>query len=69
MRVLAERFLTDASVRLLKPPAVFSPGALEVLDGHSWPDNVRELRDVIDRAALLATTGTIDAKHVVIDPR
>src|SRR5580704_17749409 len=32
----------------------FSESALEVLLGHSWPGNIRELRNVVIKAALLA---------------
>jgi DNA-binding NtrC family response regulator len=37
----------------------FSEAALEVLLGHSWPGNIRELRNVVIKAALLAEGETI----------
>jgi transcriptional regulator with PAS, ATPase and Fis domain len=46
---LAELFL-----RQQNPSASLSPGALEALLEHAWTGNVRELRNVITRAAVLA---------------
>jgi DNA-binding NtrC family response regulator len=37
----------------------FSEAALDVLLGHSWPGNIRELRNVVIKAALLAEGATI----------
>ncbi len=39
----------------------------EVLDmfrTHNWPGNVRELRNVLERAAILASQGPIERKHL-----
>ena len=41
-----------------------SAGALAVLQRHRFPGNVRELRNVLERAALLADGTTIDPVHV-----
>jgi transcriptional regulator with GAF, ATPase, and Fis domain len=35
------------------------PAALELLERYSWPGNIRELRNVIERAVLLAAGGPI----------
>jgi DNA-binding NtrC family response regulator len=45
---LARHFLAqhDPSLR-------FSPEAIAVLEGHSWPGNIRELRNVVIRSAIL----------------
>jgi transcriptional regulator with PAS, ATPase and Fis domain len=32
-----------------------TPGAVAVLEKHAWPGNIRELRNAIERAMLLAT--------------
>lgn len=48
--LLAERFLATQS----PPRAVgdLPPHALELLDGHSWPENLRELKDVVARLSM-----------------
>lgn len=38
----------------------FSPEAEQALRRYSWPGNLRELRNVIERAVILATSGEID---------
>jgi len=40
--------------------------AVEKLISHAWPGNVRELVNTLERAALLAENGTIEAEHIVI---
>ncbi|WP_341891650.1 sigma-54-dependent Fis family transcriptional regulator [Variovorax sp. YR752] len=41
-----------------------SPGAMARLQRHDFPGNVRELRNVLERAALLADGSNIEAVHV-----
>jgi DNA-binding NtrC family response regulator len=38
-----------------------TPAAQKLLDGHSWPGNIRELRNVVERAMLLTERDTLDA--------
>jgi two-component system response regulator GlrR len=40
--------------------------AVEKLVSHSWPGNVRDLVNTLERAALLADNGTIEAPHVTL---
>jgi len=37
------------------------------LEHHSWPGNIRELRNTIERAVLLSSGGTIRPRHLVLD--
>jgi two-component system response regulator AtoC len=39
----------------------FTPGAAELLTNYSWPGNIRELKNVIERTMILAPEGEIDA--------
>jgi len=43
---------------------LFSSEAIAALRQYSWPGNIRELRNVVERLALLAAEGTIGAEHV-----
>lgn len=58
---LAEHFL--ALYGGTTPPRLSSE-AIGVLERYRWPGNVRELRNVIERAALLATGGVIEARDL-----
>ncbi len=44
------------------------PDALDRLQRHSWPGNLRELRNVLERAALLGPDRLITAEDVHLDP-
>jgi len=50
--LLANHFL-EKYQKLLQKETSFSPKALEILDAHSWPGNIRELENVIERAVVL----------------
>jgi len=39
----------------------FTPAAAELLQRYSWPGNIRELKNVIERTMILAPEGDIDA--------
>jgi DNA-binding NtrC family response regulator len=47
-------------------PPRLSEDALVALQAYSWPGNIRELRNVIERAVLLATGGTIRASDLPV---
>ncbi|MDD5200136.1 MAG: sigma-54 dependent transcriptional regulator [Terrimicrobiaceae bacterium] len=44
-----------------KPDRVFSPGAIKALRSYAWPGNLRELRNVIERAVILSEGACIEA--------
>ena len=46
------------------PEQIISPAALQLLERYSWPDNLNELRSVLDRATLLAGTEPVDVSHL-----
>jgi DNA-binding NtrC family response regulator len=41
--------------------------AMEALVNYSWPGNIRELRNAIERAVLLCDDDTIDIGHIPLD--
>jgi len=47
-----------------KPQCHFDEEAMNVLVSYSWPGNGRELRNVVERMAMLATGDTIRAQDV-----
>lgn len=61
--VLAQHFLAHAVEDGL-PHRQLSHDALDALRGRAWRGNVRELRNVIYRLALLARDDTIDAESI-----
>lgn len=61
--LLANHFLQGARVPLTAQ-AGFSQEAMEELCRRAWPGNIRELRNAVEHAALLARGGVIEASHL-----
>jgi two-component system, NtrC family, response regulator GlrR len=53
--LLAQDFVASLAQRYARPVAGFAPGALELLMGASWPGNVRQLQNVIEKCVVLST--------------
>src|SRR6185437_14898564 len=51
--LLAEAFLARHSEQRNEPPKQISDAAMEVLQSYSWPCNVRELENALERAVIL----------------
>ncbi len=62
---LARHFLAEGARRAGRavPPDI-SDEALARLRGHTWPGNLRELRNAMERAVLLAAGGPIEPEHL-----
>lgn len=45
-------------------PAKVNDAAMRLLQRHDWPGNIRELRNVLERARLFADDGEIRAEHL-----
>jgi DNA-binding NtrC family response regulator len=62
---LLARTLLDGIGRDLRRGAVgLSPGAEQALMAYAWPGNIRELRNVLERAALLSDQPLLEARDV-----
>jgi NtrC-family two-component system response regulator AlgB len=58
---LAEEFLREVTRGAeLKGRRAFTPAAKQALMAHAWPGNLRELRNVVERAAILSDREHID---------
>ena len=62
--LLARHFLAPFGEPFGQHALQLSADAITVLERYRWPGNVRELRTVIERAALLATDGTVSARDL-----
>jgi len=62
--LLTAYFVRQFAERYGKRIAAISDRALDLLRGHTWVGNVRELRNVIERAVIVATDTTLRAEHL-----
>lgn len=60
---LAEHFLKQANAELTKTVQGFSKAAVARLTAYHWPGNVREMRNAVKQATLLATD-EVDVEHL-----
>ena len=65
---LARAFASEVARRngAASGPAI-APDAISMLERYGWPGNIRELRNVIERAWLLSAGGTIAVEHLPVE--
>jgi DNA-binding NtrC family response regulator len=65
--VLVNHFIEKYNAETGKRVQGVSAGALEVLRGYAWPGNIRELRNTVERAMILAEGDVIGEEHLPPD--
>ncbi len=63
---LAESILQRLSRRMKMEQPTLSPEALQTLENYTFPGNVRELENVLERAVTLCTGGVITAENIKV---
>jgi transcriptional regulator with GAF, ATPase, and Fis domain len=62
---LARLFLAETCLEMGRDDVPeLAPDALALLEAYGWPGNIRELRNVIQRAVLLCRAGAIRPQHL-----
>jgi two-component system response regulator HydG len=67
--LLIDHFLRELAARHGRGPVAVDPEAQRRLLAHDWPGNIRELRNVLERAMLLAEQDVIGPEHLPPDVR
>jgi DNA-binding NtrC family response regulator len=65
--ILAQHFFQRAAVELGRLHLTLSDHTMEALTVYSWPGNIRELKNVIERAVLLANGETVRPRDLHLD--
>jgi len=63
---LARLFARRLAERLERPEPALSPDAEAALGRYGWPGNVRQLRNVVERAVVMGAGGAIQEEHLLL---
>jgi two-component system, NtrC family, nitrogen regulation response regulator NtrX len=69
IRLLAEYFLEDFCARNNFKPKMLDPSVFEMLENYGWPGNARELRNVIERMAILTSGERLTRDAIPVEVR
>jgi two-component system nitrogen regulation response regulator NtrX len=69
IRLLSEYFLEDFCARNNFKPKTLDPLVFEVLESYGWPGNARELRNVIERMAILTQGERLNRDSIPVEVR
>jgi DNA-binding NtrC family response regulator len=62
--LLAQHFIREFSKKHAMDVSGVGEAARQLLEAHAWSGNVRELRNVIERAVIVARSGWIEPRHL-----
>jgi DNA-binding NtrC family response regulator len=62
--LLAHHFLGTLASEMGRPAPPITPEAMRLLRQHSFPGNVRELKNCLERALILSGAGPIEPAHL-----
>jgi DNA-binding NtrC family response regulator len=62
LEALAEHLLENIAERTGMPQRELAPSAIGALAAHDWPGNIRELRNVLEQAAMLTDKARLGAE-------
>jgi DNA-binding NtrC family response regulator len=62
--LLVQNFLNEFNRTNVKSVRAVDQEAMHILEHYSWPGNIRELRNVIERATILADGDFIEPRHL-----
>ena len=64
---LASMFVAEACARTGRSPFRIDSGVLQLLKAQPWQGNIRELKNVIERAIVLCEGEALRVEHIVLD--
>ncbi len=62
---LAQHFLTQAMRKFGKPLQRIQADQIKQLQAYSWPGNIRELQNLVERAVILAESDRLEVSHLI----
>jgi DNA-binding NtrC family response regulator len=65
--ILARRFAAAAALKIARPSIAFTSEALALLHAYGWPGNIRELRNVVERAVVTCNNDLITDEDLPVE--
>lgn len=62
--ILAEYFVAFFSAKINQPKLKISDAFIEKLQLHNWKGNIRELKNILERAVIMAGSGELTIEHL-----
>jgi len=62
--ILVETFMAKFVGQYQREPKTLTPEAMELLTSYSWPGNIRELKNLLERLAIMVQTNIIDVSDI-----
>ncbi len=62
--VLVDHFLISLCEKHNRPPKIFAEEVMDALMNYNWPGNIRELKNVVERAVLLSPADVVTLKYL-----
>ena len=66
VRVLTEHFMGMFCARNGKRPMKIAPEAMQLLEAHGWPGNVRALKNIVERLIIMGSGEVISAEEAAL---
>jgi NtrC-family two-component system response regulator AlgB len=66
--LLARHYLRSLGRKQGRPDLSFSPAAEQAMAAYSWPGNLRELRNAVERAVILVPSRVLETNDLGINP-
>jgi two-component system response regulator AtoC len=67
IRQLADTFVRQICRDLGRPPPIVPSPIIALLESYAWPGNIRELKNMVERAVLLCAGPVIGQEHLPLD--
>jgi two-component system, NtrC family, response regulator len=64
IEAIARHFTTLFCAKSNQKPKTLSPEFIEALKQHSWPGNIRELKNIIERSVILSNVSFLSVEHL-----
>jgi DNA-binding NtrC family response regulator len=67
IRDLALHFLQRYAAAYGRPPQTLTEPAIQMLENHAWPGNIRELENLVERLVVVCDEAVVDESHLPLD--